>query len=118
MNLVAFVGKEKENWGQITALINHSEAEKIILIQDKTADPFPSNHKCKTFHIDSTKPLTQLTLELKEKLKTELSSDFEVALSIASGTGKDHMALVSALLSVPVGIKLVAYTKEGIKFLT
>jgi hypothetical protein len=42
--------------------------------------------------------------------------EFEVALSIASGNGKEHMALISALLSIPVGIRLVVYSKKGIEF--
>ena len=38
----------------------------------------------------------------------------EVALSIASGNGKEHMALQSALLGIPVGIRFTALTKTGI----
>ncbi len=40
----------------------------------------------------------------------------EVALSIASGEGREHMALISALLSIPVGVRFTALTKEGIIF--
>lgn len=65
------------------------------------------------------KPLVALKKELTEKLKPKFDSDFssEVALSIASGTGKEHMALVSALLSIPVGVRFTALTKDGIIFL-
>ena len=38
----------------------------------------------------------------------------EVAVSIASGDGKEHMALLSALINLPVGIKFVALTKDGV----
>ena len=41
----------------------------------------------------------------------------EVALSIASGDGKEHMALVSALINLPVGIRFAALTKQGVIFL-
>ena len=41
----------------------------------------------------------------------------EVALSIASGEGKEHMALISALLSLPAGIRFTALTREGIIFM-
>ena len=46
---------------------------------------------------------------LKDKLKTE------VALNIVSGTGKEHMALLSALIKCKVRFKLMSLTKEGIK---
>jgi len=119
MNLVAFVGSDKENLGQVTALVNRMECDKILLVKDKdTARPLFNSDKVDFIEVDTLKPLLDLKDDLVNKLKPKLSADFETALSIASGTGKEHMALVSALLSVPVGIKLVAYTKKGIEFLT
>ena len=119
MEFVVFLGDDKENWGQVTALINRLlDCEKVILVKNKSSPSFPTTEKCRTITIDSTKPLLQLKQELTEKLKQEISREFEVVLSLASGNGKEHMALLSALLSVPVGIKLVAYTKQGIEFLT
>ncbi len=53
---------------------------------------------------------------LLEKLKGKFSG-LEVNLSIASGNGKEHMALISALLSTPLGIRLVVFTKNGIEFI-
>ena len=35
----------------------------------------------------------------------------------ASGEGKEHMALISALLSLPVGVRFTALTKDGVVFL-
>ena len=55
--------------------------------------------------------------ELKDELSVKLKNKFdgmEVALSIASGDGKEHMALVSALINLPVGIRFAALTKEGV----
>jgi len=118
MELVAYVGADKENWGQITALINRFECEKIILVTSKEADDFPTTSKCEKIVIDSTKPLIALRDDLLIKLRQKKIGDFEVAVSIASGSGKEHMAVISALLNLPVGIKLVIYTKDGIQFLT
>ena len=39
----------------------------------------------------------------------------EVGLNIISGTGKEHMAVFSALLKLGIGFRLVALTQEGIK---
>jgi hypothetical protein len=119
MKLVAFLGSDKENWGQVSALVNRlDECEQFILVKQKSSPSFPTNHKCKTIEIDSSIPLTKLKENLVTELKQHLSKDFEVALSLASGNGKEHMALISSLLNIPVGIKLVVYTKEGIQFLT
>jgi len=119
MDLVAFIGKDKENLGQVTALVNKIECDKILLIKDKTTPkPLFNSEKITFIDVDTTKTLIDLKEEMKTKLKEKLNSEFEVALSIAAGTGKDHMALISALLSAPVGIKIVAYTKKGVEFLT
>ena len=116
MELVAFLGKDKENWGQITGLINHGEWEKIILIKTKDSSSYASSKKHITIAIDSLKPLLELKKELKEELKDKFSG-FDAHVSIASGSGKEHMALISALLSIPIGIRLVVFTKEGIEFI-
>jgi len=119
MELVAFLGDDNKNWGQVTALINRlDDCDKFILIKSKSSPEFPLTSKCKLIEVDTTQPLTDLKEKIQEKLKPELSSSFEVALSIASGTGKEHMAIISALLNIPVGIKMVVYTKDGIQFLT
>jgi hypothetical protein len=116
MELVAFLGKDRESWGQISALMKKEKWDKVVIIKNKDAedDPFEIDDKIK---VNSDLPLLLLKDELLKTLKEKLSGDFEVALSIASGNGKEHMALISALLSIPVGIRLVAYTKDGVEYI-
>ena len=117
MELVSFLGNDKENWGQVSALINKGEWEKVVLVQNKESIGFPTNEKCESIVIDSNKTLLDLKSDLVNKLKEKIGKQFEVALSIASGSGKEHMALISALLSIPVGIKIVVFTKKGIEYI-
>ncbi len=115
MELVALLGSDRETWGQITGLINKEEWEKIILIKtDETSFPVPENGE--EIEIDSSKPLLEIKKDLMSKIKPKISG-FEVALSIASGNGKEHMALISALLSLPVGIRFAVFTKNGVEFI-
>ena len=116
MELVAFLGNDKESWGQISALINRGKWEKVVIVKGKDSDDFPQEVN-ETIKVNTSQPILLLKNEMLEKLKAKLSGDFEVALSIASGNGKEHMAIVSALLGVPVGIRLVAYTKDGVEFI-
>lgn len=116
MELIAYVGSDKENWGQITALVKRGEWEKVILVKDKSQAEVPA--KGDIVDIDSSRPMLELKSDLMEKLKKKVSGEFEVALSLASGNGKEHMAIISALLNLPVGIKLAVFTKEGVQFIT
>lgn len=116
MELVATLGQDKESWGQVTGLINKGTWDKIFLLKTKSSEPFPYSENIQVIEIDSSRPLTELKNEILAKLRGRFS-EFEACLSIASGTGKEHMALISALLSIPVGIRLVAFTKNGVEFI-
>ena len=117
MELVAFLGEDKESWGQVTGLINKGTWDKIFRIKSKQAIGYPSLNNATTITVDTSKPLVDLKEDIMAKLRGKFSG-FDACLSIASGNGKEHMALISALLSLPVGIRLVVFTKKGIEFIS
>jgi hypothetical protein len=115
MELVALLSTGKGTWGQVAGVINRSEWDKIILIGDNFAKQFKSEKDFEFIEITSSR-----IMDLKQELHKKLQGKFkgtEVALTIASGTGRQHMSLISALLSLPVGIRFTALTKDGIVFL-
>ena len=116
MEFVAFLGEDKSNWGQVTGLINNEDWEKIILIKSKSATSYLSPKKTDSIIVDSSKPLTELIEDLLKELRGKFSG-FEAHLSIASGNGKEHMALISALMKIPVGIRLAVFTKKGVEII-
>jgi ERCC4-related helicase len=113
MELVALLSSGQGTWAQISGLMKYGEWEKIILIGDDFAKQFTHEKKFEFIKVDLNKKIKELRDELSEKLKGKING-MEVALSIASGDGKEHMALVSALINVPVGIRFAALTKEGV----
>ena len=113
MELVALLSSGEGTWGQVAGLVKRGEWEKIILLGDSFAQKFTSDKKAEFIEINTSLPLRELKEEFAKKLKGKFSG-MEVCLSIASGTGKEHMALISALINLPVGIKFVALTKDGI----
>ena len=113
MELVAILSSGKGTWGQVAGLIGRGEWDNIILVVDSFSEKFNPSKKSEIIKVDFRQPLLQLKEELKNKLKSKITG-MEVALSIASGEGKEHMALISALIDIPVGIKFTALTKDGI----
>jgi hypothetical protein len=113
MELVALLSSGKGSWAQVAGLMKQGEWDKIIRIGDDFAKGFTHEKPFEFIKVDLNKRIKDLRDELKEKLKGKFEG-MEVALSIASGDGKEHMALVSALINLPVGIRFVALTKEGI----
>jgi len=117
MELIALLSSGKGTWGQVSGLIKYSEWDNIILLGDHFAKDFKvEGKKFEFIKIDTKKTLVNLKDEISKKLKGKINGT-EVALSVASGNGKEHMALISALLSDPVGVRFVALTKTGLVYL-
>ncbi|MBU2562764.1 MAG: hypothetical protein KKF68_03830 [Nanoarchaeota archaeon] len=113
MELIALLSTGKGTWGQVAGLINHGEWDKIILLGDDFAKQFTTEKPSEFIQIDLNKKIKDLREEFLGKLKGKIKGT-EVALSIASGDGKQHMALISALINLPVGIRFAALTREGV----
>lgn len=113
MELVALLSSGKGSWAQISGLMKYGEWEKVILIGSDFAKKFTHEKPFEFIEVNLDKKLIELKEEFSKKLKGKIDGT-EVALSIASGDGKEHMALISALLNLPVGVRFAALTKEGV----
>lgn len=109
MELVAFVGSDKENLLQVLGLVKKGNWDKVIIVG---YEPVLLEKSAEFIKIGSERIL-EMRDEIKKKISGKISGT-EVALTIASGNGKEHMALISAILSLPAGIRFVALTKEGV----
>ncbi|MEM3074492.1 MAG: hypothetical protein QW727_00940 [Candidatus Pacearchaeota archaeon] len=116
MELVALLSSGKGTWGQVSGLIKRGEWDKIIILGNDFAKNFSCEKKFEFINLNLDKKIIELKKEIFDKLRGKLDGT-EVALTIASGNGKEHMAIISALLSLPVGVRFVVLTKEGIIYL-
>jgi hypothetical protein len=113
MEFIALLSSGQGTWAQVSGLIKYGEWDKIILLGDDFAKQFTCDKKFEFIRIDLTKKLKDLRDEFMQKLKGKIDGT-EVALSLASGDGKEHMALISGLINLPVGIRFAALTKDGV----
>ncbi|HTZ41925.1 MAG TPA: hypothetical protein VMC07_01825 [Candidatus Omnitrophota bacterium] len=116
MELIALLSSGQGTWGQVSGLIKFGEWDKIILLGDDFSAQFKAEDKLdrtEFIKVDLKKRINDLKDEFQKKLKGKIDGT-EVALSIASGDGKEHMALISALINLPVGIRFAALTRDGV----
>lgn len=113
MELVALLSSGKGTWAQVSGLIKYGEWDKVIVLGDDFAKDFKHEKKFEFIKVELSKKIKELKEEFMKKLKGKIDGT-EVALSIASGDGKEHMALISALINLPVGIRFAALTKDGV----
>ncbi len=117
MEFVALLSSGKGTWGQVAGLIKQGTWEKVFLICTEFAGSkigeFDFSKNAEIIIVDFDKPILEIIEDIKKKLRDKFAG-MEIAVSLASGDGKEHMALISALLNLPVGVKFVALTKDGV----
>ncbi len=112
--LVACLSTGKGTWGHVTRLMDEGNFDKVVLItNDFGSEKFSKKDEAELVVVDSNKPVKELIEDIKSALSSKIS-DTEVALNLVSGSGKEHMAILSALLKLGLGIRLTALTKEGV----
>ena len=112
MELICFLGAGEGTWGQVAGVINRGDWDSIIIIGDEFARKFNVEKDFEFIEVKST-GIVDLKEEILGKLKGKIKGT-EAALSIASGNGKEHMAVLSAIMRLGVGFRLIAATKEGV----
>jgi len=113
--LVANISSGKGTLAHVNKVIEDIGWEKIFLITTKEARlGFSPNKDVEYIMIDENKHTPELTQDIYSKLKGKIL-DTEVALNMISGNGKEHMATLSALLKLGLGIRLIALTTEGVR---
>ena len=112
--LVACLLTGKGTWSEVAKLIKAEQWEKIILITNQFGkETFKANDKTELLVIDDRGPLDVLVKEITEGLRNKLIGP-EIALNFISGTGKEHMALLSSLLKLGFGIRLVHVVEDKV----
>ena len=116
--LIACLSTGKGTWGHVSRLLDGMSGEKwskvILITNDYGKENFKAQEGVELIEVHELAGLEQLRDEMKEKLKDKISLG-EVAVNLVSGSGREHMALMSALMQLGVGFRLVAVTKEGVK---
>jgi len=114
MELLALLSTGQGTWAQVSGLMKHAEWDKVFILGDDFAkDKFTHEKPFEFIKVNLNANLTDLKEELSKKLQGKFQG-LEIALSVASGSGKEHMALMSALINLPMGIRFAALTKDGV----
>jgi hypothetical protein len=107
MQLITLALTGKGSWAKVYSLLNKEQFDSIILLTNTYGkERFQPNNKTKVLEIDNEQPIKALKQALKVILKPEIK-DIEVTINIDSGTGKEHTALICALIEIGVGINFI-----------
>lgn len=113
--LIACLSTGKGTWGHVSRLISENSWDKVFLITNEFGkENFSASSNTELILINQKQGIRELAKEIESKLKNKIK-DPEVALNLVSGTGKEHTAILSAVLKLGLGIRLVALTQQGME---
>lgn len=107
-DLIAILGTGKGTWGHVSKLLRQGSFEKVFLFTNKFGkETYKPDEKTSLIVLDFDSDIAVLQKQMFEALKPMVTGT-EVAVNFVSGSGKEHMAMLSAVLKLGVGIRLVA----------
>lgn len=111
-SFLAVLGIGKGTWGHVARLIAEEPYDRIVLISnDWGKENFKPGKECEWILLNNRAGFEVLKDEIKAKLP-----DGEIAVSLASGSGKEHMAILAALREKGSDYKIVTLTGNGVKY--
>ncbi|MBU0636119.1 hypothetical protein KKE06_03775 [Candidatus Micrarchaeota archaeon] len=110
--LFACLGIGKGTWGHVARLIATEEWDRVVLLSsDFGKENFKPEKECEWILLNNRAGFVIIKDAVKEKLP-----EGELALSLASGSGKEHMAVLVALRESNRDYKIVTLTGDGVKY--
>ena len=113
-DLIACLSTGKGTWAHVSQLMAQEDCNKVFLVTNDFGLRFDTQGKGEFVVTNFDKGIDSMVEDIVKQLKGRLKG-FEVALNLASGSGKEHMAIISALMKLGAGFRLVVLTKEGVK---
>ncbi len=111
-SLIAILGIGKGSWGHINRLIDSESWDKILLISNEWGQSnFKGQKPVEWLIVNNRARFDVLKDEIKEKLP-----EGAVCVSLASGNGKEHTAILSALRESRREFELVILTAKGVQY--
>ncbi len=117
--LIACLSTGKGTWTEVNRIIQGHEWNKVFLITNQFGkENYTAGKNTELIIVESfpETPAIAITEHIKKQLKDKIS-DFEIALNLASGSGKEHMAVLEAVMQMGLNFRLVTLNKNNIEVL-
>jgi len=111
-SFIAILGIGKGSWGHVNRLITVEEWDSVLLISNEWGkENFTPGKEVDWVIVNNRAPFDIIKDTIKEKLPNN-----EICISIISGSGKEHMALLAALKEANKDYRMAVLTGGGTKY--
>ena len=113
-DLIAMVSTGKGTWTSVSALVNKEKWNKIYVItNDFGKEKFNKSSNMEFILVDQNKSVNEMKEIIISSLKGKIKG--EAGVNFISGTGKEHMALLGAIMKLGIGFRLVDVENNGLE---
>ena len=116
--LIACLSTGKGTWSEVTRIMNSPQWSKIFLITNEFGkENFKvTNNQVELVVVNSFLETSELTEQIKTQLQGKIT-DFEVGVNFVSGSGKEHMAVLEAVLELGLNFRLITINNGQVETL-
>jgi len=112
--MIACLSTGKGTWIEVLKIIDSESWEKIFLVTNEFGlKNFSCKKKVEFIVIDEKKTAQEITKDILAQMKNKIQG-FEIALNIVSGSGKEHMALLAALLKLGLAVRFISFEENKV----
>ncbi len=116
--LIACLSTGKGTWSEVTRIMNSQSWNKVFLITNEFGrDNFKSaDNLVELVMMNSFLEISGMVEQIKAQLQGKIT-DFEVGLNVISGSGKEHMAVLEAIMELGLNFRLITVDKGQVQTL-
>lgn len=110
-SLIAVLGIGKGTWGHVKRLIDEKQFDEVVLISNEWGkENFKSDKPANWVMVNNRAGFDVIKGEIKKNLPKG-----NIKVSIISGSGKEHLALLAALKEAGAGYEFIVIAGDGIR---
>ncbi len=112
-NFIAVLGAGKGTWGHVARIIQEENWDNILLVSN---DFGKENFSTDATNVEWALINTSSGFDVIKEVIREKLPKGEIVLSLVSGSGKEHMAVLAALKEEGLPFEIVILTGNGTKY--
>jgi len=110
---ITTVGKGKGTWGKVKRICSEEWDQIVVLGNAWAKDTFKVEPSYEWIVLDEEKDICQQITDIIEGLPEDMG---DIYVNITSGSGTEHLALISALITDKKAFKTVCVCDDGIMY--
>ena len=115
--LIACLSTGKGTWSEVNRVMQAQPWEKIFLITNTFGqENFTPQPNVELVVLETFRETPEMVEIIKQQLQGKIL-DFEVGLNLASGSGKEHMAILEAVMQLGLNFRLVTVQNGQVEVL-